>query len=215
MRRMFTMQRRSKDPGQVTRCKRSVNRAGISMAALMGKALSLRDSMVPMKLPRLALLLLAAMASVGASATERPFHAQLIDPPPQVTLVAGSTATIAWDATGIPESFDEWEAFLSLDGGRSYPLRITPHLDLTIRSFTWSVPSLPVGEGSILLRFGDEREERRFAFTQRFRIAGSVTLPMPRHPSVQASARGEAAEPEDQGVVAWVGGPRGGPSITP
>lgn len=41
-------------------------------------------------------------------------------------LAAGSLATVAWD--GPPRGAEEWEAFLSLDGGRTYRLRITPHL---------------------------------------------------------------------------------------
>lgn len=180
-----------------------------------------RLSMVPMKLPRTTLLLVAALAGLGASAraSETPFRPRLIQPAPEATLAAGSVATIAWDATGIPGNFDEWEAFLSLDGGRSYPLRITPHLDLAIRSFTWSVPALPGSEGSLLLRFGDERVEQRFAFARRFRIAGALALASPLSralgtPPVLARSRGEAAEPEDEGVIAWVEGPRDGSSIT-
>jgi hypothetical protein len=175
-----------------------------------------RLSMAPQKLSRLTLLLLAvtAVIGIGARASEQPFRAHLIAPASEAALAAGSTATIAWNATGVPRNFDEWEAFLSLDGGRSYPIRITPHLDLAIRSFTWSVPNLPGGEGSILLRFGDEREEQRFAFGRRFRITGALNLVRPWRASVRARARGEAAVPDDEGVVAWIEGPRNGSSIT-
>lgn len=173
-----------------------------------------------MKFPRTTLLLLASLASFGVSAraSEGPFQAQLIQPAQESTLEAGSIATIAWDAKSIPGNFDEWEAFLSFDGGNSYPLRITPHLDLDIRSFTWHVPALPGSEGSVLLRFGNEREEQRFAFAGRFRIAGSLPLVSPlvsqRNAAVLACGPGEAAEPDDEGVVAWAEGPRDGSSIT-
>jgi hypothetical protein len=177
--------------------------------------------LIVMKLPRrLTLLLLAALAGFGVSAraAEGTFRAQLVEPAQESTLVAGSIATISWDAKGIPGNFDEWEAFLSFDSGGSYPLRITPHLDLDIRSFTWRVPALPGSEGSVLLRFGNEREERRFAFASRFRIAGSLPLVSPLvSPSsapIRTHCRGEAAEPDFEGVVAWAEGPRDGSSIT-
>jgi hypothetical protein len=51
-------------------------------------------------------------------------------------LTAGSLAAV------------EWEAFLSLDGGRTYPVRITPHLDLSIRRrFHFQVPAFPTRDG--------------------------------------------------------------------
>jgi hypothetical protein len=162
------------------------------------------------------LLLLAVTAVIGAAAhaSEGPLRAQLVSPAPAATLTAGSTATITWDAADIPGNFDEWEAFLSLDSGRTYPLRITPHLDLAIRTFTWTVPNLPGSEGSILLRFGDEREEQRVAYRERFRITGSLSVARPWSASVRAGTHGEAAVPDDEGVVAWVDGPRNGSSIT-
>ncbi len=172
--------------------------------------------MAPVKIPRLTLLLLVVTAVMGARAraSEGAFRAQLVAPAADASLAAGATAAISWDAAGIPRNFDEWEAFLSLDGGRTYPVRITPHLDLAIRTFTWTVPNLPGAEASILLRFGNEREEQRFAFLEGFRIVGSRSVARPWSTSMHASVRGEAAVPDDEGVVAWVDGPRDGSSIT-
>ncbi|MEZ5313174.1 MAG: hypothetical protein R2862_05705 [Thermoanaerobaculia bacterium] len=55
--------------------------------------------------------------------------------------------------------FDEWEAFLSLDGGRDYSIRLTPHLDAEVRSFAVTLPDFETEEARLLLRFGDGRNE--------------------------------------------------------
>jgi hypothetical protein len=54
--------------------------------------------------------------------------ARLVSPAGGSELVAGSEAVL------------EGEAFLSVDGGRT-PLRVTPHLDISIRRFTFRVPA--------------------------------------------------------------------------
>src|ERR1051326_1470417 len=57
------------------------------------------------------------------------------------TLRGGSFATIERPAA-LPANAEEWEAFLSLDGGAYYAFRITPHLDVARRTFTWVVPNV-------------------------------------------------------------------------
>ena len=68
------------------------------------------------------------------------------------------TEMVCW-ATGGPQKYsgksmadshahlkivaEEWEAFLSFDGGATYPVRITPHLDLELRRVRWQVPAIP------------------------------------------------------------------------
>jgi hypothetical protein len=110
---------------------------------------------------------------------------------------------------------DEWEAFLSLDGGATYPVRITPHLDRTLRQVTFRVPNLPTRNGRLLLRVGDEHREIAFELPERFTIAPARLETSPASlfsPSWSASRRGEPARPGDPGVLSWVEGSRqGGP----
>src|SRR3954471_17871563 len=69
---------------------------------------------------------------------------QLVAPQTGATLTAGSTAELEWAPVGeLDGDIKEWEAFLSVDGGKTYPVRITPHLDQDLRRFTWQVPSIP------------------------------------------------------------------------
>ncbi|HEX9940694.1 MAG TPA: hypothetical protein VGG03_01660 [Thermoanaerobaculia bacterium] len=152
----------------------------------------------------LLLLLLGLLAGVRPSlAAAAP---RLLAPRPGTELTAGSFATIEWE--GAPPGAEEWEAFLSLDGGRTYPLRITPHLDRSIRRFAFRVPQVLTREARVMLRFGDERRETEVEAPQRFAIAlaGSAWSPPPRI----ALSAGERPRPGDPGVVFWIEGTRDG-----
>lgn len=150
-------------------------------------------------------LLLLALVALPAFAVDGE-RARLVLPAAGDELTAGALATIEWEGVYVPEHADEWEAFLSLDGGHGWPLRITPHLDISIRRFEFRVPDFPTREARILLRFGDERREVEVATPQRFAIAPGRTLrsyPPPR----QVLSRGE------RGVVVWVEGSRSGEGL--
>jgi hypothetical protein len=176
-----------------------------------------------------AALLAAGLTAVPASAaraedaTGARIPLRLLSPSSGTVLAAGTSATLEWiPLAGLGrQDWEEWEAFLSLDGGATYPVRITPHLDRDLRRVTWKVPSLPSANARLLLRVGDERRERVFELPERFTIA----LP-PRatpSPGVLGSAldlrrrvwqRGEPARPGEPGVLAWVEGSRqGGPMV--
>jgi hypothetical protein len=128
--------------------------------------------------------------------------ARLVAPAAGAELEAGSVASITWEGLALPEHADEWEAFLSLDGGRTWPLRITPHLDISIRFFEFRVPDFPSHDARVLLRFGDERREMEMVAPQSFAIAqGPFRAAPPPH---LVLSRGE------RGVVAWVEGSRSG-----
>ena len=162
-----------------------------------------------MRLTRLAGFLVALGAALGASAAEPSFDVHLIEPAAGIDLAAGSTTSIAWEAFGTPANVEEWEAFLSVDGGRTYPLRVTPHLDATIHRFQWNVPNLPGAQVAVLLRFGDERDERRFIFPARMRIHGVASTLAP----IQADERGHDVDLAEEGATAWVEGTRDGASL--
>jgi hypothetical protein len=166
------------------------------------------------------LLLLAGLACAGlalppAALAEAP-PVRLMAPRAGTTLAAGSTAELEWAPLGSFQQLskaEEWEAFLSLDGGATYPVRITPHLDEDLRRIRFQVPPVPTTDARILLRFGDERRETAVELPQRFSIAPSFTPgTLERFLAFAgvAPSRGEAALPGGPGVVAWVEGSRRG-----
>ena len=66
---------------------------------------------------------------------------------------------VAW-SLGVAPEFDEMELVLSLDGGQSFPLRVTGDLSVAAKSFLWRVPRLPTAHARLALRTGTgEREE--------------------------------------------------------
>ena len=161
--------------------------------------------------------LLLALAAALAPGGRPAFAASPLLTAPQAgaELKAGSLATVGWENP--PPDAEEWEAFLSLDGGRTYPMRITPHLDLSIRSFSFKVPAFPTRDARILLRFGDERREVEVEAPQRFAILpglpglseeGSWLASLKAAPS-----RGEPARPGDPGVLVWIEGARDGSGL--
>ncbi len=159
---------------------------------------------------------LLAFAFTGfARETSAPAH--LLAPWSGATLAAGSTAELEWtpgERFAELQQVQEWEAFLSLDGGATYPVRITPHLDQDLRRIRFQVPPLPARDVRVLLRFGDETRETAVELPERFAIAASPgqlralgrTLPLAQ----PAFAPGEPALPGQSGVIAWVEGSRRG-----
>jgi hypothetical protein len=126
-------------------------------------------------------------------------------------LSAGESVVLSW--TALPELarhpwVDEWEAFLSFDGGETYPVRLTPHLDLGRRSFAIELPAVATRQARWMLRFGDEAREVEFEFPELFEIHPSRGVQ--RQPLLLARGRGEPARLGDLGVGAWVEGSRTG-----
>src|SRR4051812_13772676 len=160
------------------------------------------------------------LAAVWLSLVALPALAQpvrLVAPRAGATLAAGSTAELEWTPlAGFDHlsKIEEWEAFLSVNGGASYPLRITPHLDQDLRRIRFQVPPLPTPDARILLRFGDEDRETAVVLPERFSILASPHLLPALDPAFglacRATAPGEPALPGQAGVVAWVEGSRRG-----
>jgi hypothetical protein len=169
------------------------------------------------RLSVLACLFWAVLAPASARETAAPV--QLLAPQAGATLAAGSMAELEWAPLGDFDRFpkvEEWEAFLSLDGGITWPVRITPHLDQDLRRVRWQVPPVPTSDARILLRFGDEREETAVELPVRFSIAALAASPL--HEESFALARraagpGEPALPGRAGVAVWVEGNRRGGSL--
>jgi len=164
-------------------------------------------------------LALAALATVARA--EAAPAIRLLAPAPGATLEAGSEAELVWEplaAFADLQEVEEWEAFLSLDGGATYPFRLTPHLDQDVRRFRWRVPAVPSADARLLLRFGDERRETAVELPQRF-VIRAPRVPAPLGDATfavaQSSARlaGESAVPGQRGVIAWVEGSRRGAGL--
>jgi hypothetical protein len=127
-------------------------------------------------------------------------------------LQGGAFATVQWSATGVQPNAEEWEAFLSIDGGAYYAFRITPHLDLGIRRFAFVVPNVDTANARILIRTGDEKRETLWELPERFSIVRGARAEV-QVPHV-GSARGEAAREGDPAVLSWTDGQRNGSGVT-
>jgi hypothetical protein len=140
---------------------------------------------------------------------------RLVSPQAGATLTGGSTVELEWAPYAEIGHAEEWEAFLSLNDGKTYPIRITPHLDLDLHRIRWQVPDIPTSAARLLLRFGDEREnERILKLPQRFAIVQSPLQPLADFSFARvAPTRGEPALPGHGGVVSWVEGSRRGGSL--
>lgn len=154
-----------------------------------------------MKLARHFSLLLALAASplfAGTPRLDSPIRGQ--------SLHAGDELVIRWEDPSPPGR--EWEAFLSLDGGHTYPLRLTPHLSSEIRTYAWEAPELAAADARIRLRFGDERSETQVDFPEPFAIR-----PSGRGRILEASCAdiGRRPFPGEEESVAWTeASPSGG-----
>ena len=136
---------------------------------------------------------------------------RLVAPSDGMTLAGDRFATIAWSSDA-PLDAEEWEAFLSVDGGQYYAARITPHLDLDVRTFEFCVPNIASDDVRILIRVGDERRETIVELPQRFSIRASPSLDLGRRFRAAADAP-EAARPGDAPVVQWASGGRDGSQV--
>jgi hypothetical protein len=115
-------------------------------------------------------------------------------------------ASVSWNGRP-PAGATEWEAFFSLDGGATFPIRLTPHLDLAVRSFRFRVPDFPTRDGRLLLRFGDEKIETVVTSPDQVAIVKGVLQARPPLLSIRP---GEPVLPGRHGVVFWTEGTRRG-----
>lgn len=74
---------------------------------------------------------------------------------PGASLVAGSTVEVSW-AVPCPDlaGSRETELILSLNGGVTFPIRVTPEMAACATSFRWQVPALRTAHARLALRAG-------------------------------------------------------------
>jgi hypothetical protein len=141
--------------------------------------------------------LAAALVFVAGGAVEA---APRLSSPPPGSVVSGSDV-VTISVSHPPAGASEWEAFVSLDGGRSYPLRVTPHLPIGELSFPWTVPALPSADVRVKARFGGRGGEEEFVFAETFSIApgrarGAI--------SADSGSLGLFPAAGEEGTVAWI-----------
>jgi len=102
----------------------------------------------------------------------------------------------------MPAGAEEWEAFLSADGGAHYAVRITPHLDASIRSYRFRVPNVATRDARILLRTGDEVHERIVMVPRSFTIDADFAR-LDYFSGEATDQRGESARFDDDRVMEW------------
>jgi len=94
--------------------------------------------------------------STGASPT---YSARLISPTAGQVLHPGQVVRVEWSSV-LPKVryFESCEAEvrLSLDGGNTFPIRISPWLTAKVHSFLWTVPNTPTNAAVVDIRFGCE-----------------------------------------------------------
>jgi len=135
-----------------------------------------------------------AVAATRAAAGQSPLTFS-----PRSVLRAGEAVTLR--IASVPDGTEEWEAFLSVDGGLTFPVRITPHLPVAERDFSWIVPPLPTSDARIRLRFGIRGEEREIAAAQRFAIG---VLPGAASLGASGTTLGASPAPGEEDTLAWV-----------
>ena len=81
----------------------------------------------------------------------------MISPTLGHVLYAGQEVRVEWKST-LPNvryvAWCEMEVWLSLDGGRTFPMCITPILDPKATHFDWTVPNMPSNAAVLDIRFG-------------------------------------------------------------
>jgi len=88
------------------------------------------------------------------------FRPMLISPTAGQVLYPGQKVRVEWQTSSqniIPyPTWCELELWLSLDGGGTYTIRITPSMDPNTRFFYWTVPNTPTNSALLDIRFGCE-----------------------------------------------------------
>jgi hypothetical protein len=156
---------------------------------------------------------LLAIAVLASASVVRADSLSLLSPAEGVTLRGGSQAELRWSAAKLPAATEEWEAFLSVDGGRYYGFRVTPHLDIDRRHFTFTVPNVDTHNARILIRTGDEEHETGFEVPGSFSIERDPNAEPVAAPEPLEFEQGEAAREGDPAVLSWTDGARDGSDL--
>jgi hypothetical protein len=108
----------------------------------------------------------AAIAAVFATLAGVPAAARadaFLSPGSGEALAPGSIVEVRWTSLcDAPQdrAVDEAEIVLSLDGGKTFPIRVTPELRPCASRFLWTVPALASAHVRLALRAGVEERDQ-------------------------------------------------------
>ena len=107
-----------------------------------------------------AVALNAAPQLVSTASAGGTYSATLISPRVGQVLHPGQKIRVEWRSSlpsinlGAPCEMEVW---LSVDGGRTFPMWISPWLNAKAQSFDWTVPNMPTNAAVMDIRFGCEQ----------------------------------------------------------
>jgi len=155
--------------------------------------------------PRLrTLLALLALAVPFAPRLARAASSPLAWPGPVVS--AGDTVALTWRA--LPGEAEELEVLLSLDDGRTFPVRVSPEIEAREGGYRWRVPALATEHARLRIRYGVAHHEIETEPTAAFRIA-LASAPREPGPLFREGACWPGADPgRRRDAFAGGGGPR-------
>ncbi|MGE5209190.1 MAG: hypothetical protein ACM3KL_07655 [Alphaproteobacteria bacterium] len=88
------------------------------------------------------------------------FYPTLVSPKAGQIVYPGQKIRVEWQRPGANlvnwPSYCEIELWLSLDGGRTYTIPVTPSMDPNATFFYWTVPNTPTNSAVLDIRFGCE-----------------------------------------------------------
>jgi hypothetical protein len=116
-------------------------------------------------------LLFGLALAVPAGGGARPDDAWARLAPPGV-IRAGESVSLRLGAA--PRGVDECEVLLSLDDGRTFPVRVTRELEAGERELRWRVPNLPTLAARLRVRYRLEGREVEGPLGARFEILGEA-----------------------------------------
>ncbi len=113
---------------------------------------------------------LRVAAVLAAPHAETPEVEARVDLSPALTtLRPGARVSLSWGQ--LPRETEEFELLLVSDSPARLKLRLTESMDPALGPFAWRVPNVPCTRARIVVRMGDEDEEREWAESAPFRIA--------------------------------------------
>jgi hypothetical protein len=142
--------------------------------------------------------LVVLLASVPHVAAAPDGGGEILAPEAGAVVRAGEVVRVTW--APVPPDVEEFELLLSLDGGKTFQLRLTAMLDPRLTSYSWRVPNLPTGAARLRLRVGVDGREKMLQPGPPFRLFGDASVPIGRITFQDGEwwpTEGVAVEPHD------------------
>ncbi len=119
-------------------------------------------------LDRLCLGLAGSLALTAAALANDRFDAPVGD-----VVAAGTSVEVRWSVSSDGREATELELILSLDGGLTFPIRVSPEMSPRSTGFRWIVPSLPSAHARLAVRSGSGEGSKNEALEF---ISGEFTI---------------------------------------